>query len=152
MTSLAAEIVTLVRNRQLLVLLARRELLARHAGSALGFAWLYIQPLGLLAAYFYLFDFVFGLRLGEGAGATRLGTYLVIGMIAWLAFVDAVQRGMTSIVDTGDLLQKNPLPPVLFPARAVLASAAVFLPFFVAVMVFALLRNEIGRASCRERV
>jgi lipopolysaccharide transport system permease protein len=31
-----------------------------------------------------------------------------------MAFCDAVSRGMNSLIEAGGLLQKNPLPPVLF--------------------------------------
>mgnify|MGYP002652334556 FL=1 len=48
-----------------------------------------------------------------------------------MAFADAVQRGMNSLLEAGGMLQKNPLPPGLFPARAVLASAAVYVPLLL---------------------
>ncbi len=131
MQSLAKEITDLWNARALLALMAVRDLKARHAGSAFGIAWLYVQPLLTIAAYFLVFDIVFKLRLGEGAPTRAVGAYLVVGMVPWLAFSDAVARGMNSLIDAGALLQKNPMPPVLFPARAVLSSAVVFLPLIV---------------------
>lgn len=107
----------------------------------LGLAWLYLQPLGMLAAYFLLFDVVFGMRLGEEAGATRMGVYLVVGMSVWLAFSDNVVRGQASIVESGGLLQKSALPLALFPARATLASVLVFAPFFLFLLIWAFVRN-----------
>ena len=41
-----------------------------------------------------------------------------MGALPWMAFCDAVSRGMSSLIDAGGLLQKNPLPPVLFTTRA----------------------------------
>ena len=78
---------------------------------------------------------VFGMRLGEGAPTGRVGTYLIVGMLAWMAFADAVQRGMNSLIEAGGMLQKNPLPPALFPARAVLASALVYMPLMLALVL-----------------
>ena len=119
---LLAECRQLWRLRALLAVMTRRELAGRFAGSAGGRLWVWLPPLLTVAAYYLVFDVVFGMRLGAGAPTARVGTYLIVGMLAWMAFADAVQRGMTSLLDAGALLQKNPLPPGLFPARTVLAS------------------------------
>lgn len=125
---LSTELPRLWRLRALLLQLSLRELGQRTAGSAGGWLWVWLPPLATVAAYFLVFDLVFGLRLSAGANAQRVGSYLVVGMLPWMAFADAVQRGMGSLLEAGSMLQKNPLPPVLFPARAVLASAVVFAP------------------------
>ena len=120
-------------SRSLVWVLTRREVAARHAGTAAGIVWLYLQPLLLVAAYYLVFDVVFSMRLGEGAPARAVGTYLIVGALPWMAFCDGVSRGMNSLLDAGGLLQKNPLPPVLFVVRSVLASAVVFTPLLVLV-------------------
>lgn len=129
--SLMEELRQLWRMRALLAVMTRRELAARTAGAAGGLLWLWAPPLLTVAAYFLIFDVVFGMRLGAHAPTDRVGTFLVVGVLAWSAFADVTQRAMMSLVDAGGMLQKNPLPPVLFPARAALASAAVFVPLLV---------------------
>jgi lipopolysaccharide transport system permease protein len=113
--------------------MTRREIAARHAGTALGLAWPYIQPLLAVAAYYLVFDVVFAMRLGDGAPTKAVGAFLIVGALPWMAFCDAVSRGMNSLVDAGGVLQKNALQPVLFPVRAVLASAAVYGPLILLV-------------------
>lgn len=117
--------------RSLVWVLTRREVAARHAGTAAGILWPYLQPLLTVAAYYLVFDVVFAMRLGEGAPTHAVGTFLVVGALPWMAFCDAVARGMNSLIDAGGLLQKNPLPPVLFVTRSVLASALVFAPLLL---------------------
>ena len=129
--ALAAEGRQLWRLRGLLAVLTRRELAARFAGSAGGALWVWLPPLLTVGAYFLVFDVVFGMRLGAQAPTARVGTYLIVGMLAWMAFADAAQRGMASLLEAGPMLQKNPLPPGLFPARAVLASGVVFAPLLL---------------------
>lgn len=134
---LLTDLRTLWRMRALLWVMVRRELAARVSGSAGGLLWVWLPPLATLAVYFLVFDLVFGLRLGtpaQGGPAQRVGAYLVVGMLPWMAFADAVQRGMNSLLEAAGLLQKNPLPPVLFPARAVLVSTAVFGPLVLALL------------------
>ena len=130
-SSLGADLSVLWHMRRLLAVLTRRELSARFAGSAGGVLWVWLPPVLTMAAYFLVFDLVFGMRLSSGAPTARVGTFLIVGMLAWMAFADAAQRGMSSLIDAGGLLQKNPLPAVLFPARAVLASTVVFAPLIL---------------------
>ena len=118
--------------RGLLWIMTRRELASRYAGSAAGVLWAYLQPILMVAAYFLVFDVVFAMRMGHNAPTARVGTYLVVGALPWLAFCESLSRGASSLVDAGGLLQKNALPPVLFVARSVLAGWVVFVPLMVA--------------------
>lgn len=129
--ALSHELRSLWSARSLVWVLTRREVAARHAGTAAGIVWPYLQPLLTVAAYYLVFDVVFGMRLAEHAPTRAVGAFLVVGALPWMAFCDAVQRGMTSLIDAGGLLHKNPLPPVLFSARAVLASALIYGPLLL---------------------
>lgn len=133
MTALWNDVHALWRGRTLVWVLTRREVASRHSGTALGVVWPYLQPLLMVAAYYLVFDVVFGMRLGEQAPTRAVGAFLVVGALPWMAFCDAVQRGMTSLIDAGGLLHKNPLPPVLFTTRAVLASALIYGPILILV-------------------
>ncbi|WP_436133102.1 ABC transporter permease [Acidovorax sp. LjRoot129] len=142
LTTLLDEIQALWRARALVWVLTRRELAARHTGTAAGVLWPYLQPLLTVAAYYLVFDVVFSMRLGEGAPSHAVGTFLIVGALPWMAFCDAVSRGMNSLIEAGGLLHKNPLPPVLFVARAVLASALIYGPLL---MVVALVYTPLHR-------
>lgn len=132
-SALGQDVAALWRARELMGVLVRREVAARHAGTAAGVLWPYLQPLLVVAAYYLVFDVVFSMRLGEGAPARAVGTFLIVGALPWMAFCDAVARGMNSLLDAGSLLQKNSLPPVLFVTRAVLASAVIYGPLLLLV-------------------
>ncbi|MFZ4480708.1 MAG: ABC transporter permease [Rhodoferax sp.] len=122
---------SLWRARGLLWVMTQRELASRYAGSGAGVLWAYIQPILTVGAYFLVFDIVFAMRMGDGAPTARVGTYLVVGSLPWLAFCESLSRGASSLVEAGGLLQKNALPPVLFVARSVLAGWLVFVPLMV---------------------
>lgn len=119
------------RARALCWVLTRREVSARYAGTTLGVLWAYLQPCLTIAAYYLVFDVVFAMRLGAGAPTHAVGTYLIAGMLPWMAFADALSRAMTSLIESANVLQKNALPPMLFPLRAVMASALVYAPLSV---------------------
>ncbi len=117
--------------RSLLGVMVWRELAARHSGTAGGVVWVYAQPLLTVAAYYLVFDVVFAMRLGDAAPTKAAGTFLIVGMLPWQAFCEALGRGTSSLIDAGHLLQKNALPPVLMVLRTVLASAAIYMPLLV---------------------
>lgn len=145
MLILLNEMRALWRARALVWVLTRRELAARHTGTAAGVLWPYLQPLLTVAAYYLVFDVVFSMRLGEGAPSHAVGTFLIVGALPWMAFCDAVSRGMSSLIEAGGLLQKNPLPPVLFTARAVLASGLIYGPLLaLVVLIYAPLHHFNG--------
>jgi lipopolysaccharide transport system permease protein len=131
MSVLFSEFAHLHRLRGLVWVLTLREAAARYKGSAAGVLWAYVQPLLTIAAYFLVFDVVFAMRLGANAPTGRVGTFLIVGSLPWMAFCDAVGRGTSSLIDAGTLLHKNALPPVLFPARTVLASTLVYGPLLL---------------------
>ena len=135
MSTLTTEAAALWRARALCWVLTRREITARYAGTAMGVAWAYVQPLLTIAAYYLVFDVVFSMRLGDGAPTRAVGAYLIVGMLPWMAFCDALTRGMGSLIEAGGVLQKNALPPMLFPARAVLASGVVFAPLLLLLVI-----------------
>jgi len=131
MIQLAEEARAAWRARALVWVLARREIAARNAGSAGGWVWSYAQPLLMVAAYYLVFDVVFAMRLGDNAPTRAVGAFLVVGALPWMAFCDTVSRSMNSLLDAGSLLQKSPLPAVLFPVRSALASSVIYAPLMV---------------------
>lgn len=135
-SGLIADLSVVLRMRTLLLPMVRREMATRTAGTALGVFWLYLQPLLILTAYYYLFGIVFAVRMSAGAVTERLGVYLIVGLMPWLAIADGVGRAAGSLVEAGSLLQKNALPIVLFPVRTVLASAAIYAPLIALLVPF----------------
>jgi lipopolysaccharide transport system permease protein len=86
----------------------------------------------MLAAYYLVFDVVFAMRLGDNAPTRAVGAFLVVGALPWMAFCDTVSRAMNSLIDAGSLLQRSPLPAVLFPVRSALASSVIYAPIMLA--------------------
>jgi lipopolysaccharide transport system permease protein len=134
--TLFTDLGALWRARKLLGVLVDRELDARHAGTAAGVLWPYIQPLLVVAAYYLVLDVVFAMRLGPEAPVKGVGVFLIIGSLPWMAFCDGLSRGANSLLEAGSVLQKNALPMVLFPVRSVLASGLIYGPLMLVVASF----------------
>lgn len=121
--------------RNLLYVMVLRDVNARHAGTVGGVIWVYAQPLLTVAAYYLVFDVVFAMRLGAEAPTQAVGTFLIVGMLPWQGFCEALSRTTSSLLDSGNLLQKNALPPVLVVLRSTLTAAVVYLPLLALLVV-----------------
>ena len=136
MNFLLQDLQSLQRMRQLCSRRGVAALPSRSACTAAGVIWVYLPPLLTMATYYLVFDIIFNMRLGDQAPARTVGVYMIAGMLPWIAFADAISRGMGSLLEAGSALQKNPLPPVLFLTRTVLASGLIFGPLLLAVFLF----------------
>lgn len=112
------QLMTLWRQRALIGVLVRRELVARYRASALGFLWSLLNPLLLLAIYAVVFTTIFQPRF---PGADPYPLFLFSGLLPWMLFSGAVLDASVTLVDNGPLLAKVMCPPEIFPAVTVVS-------------------------------
>ena len=77
-------------NLPLLLHFVRKDLIDRHAASALGALWTLLLPLANILIFTLVFSQIMGARL-ETMGMEYLGSYgysvyLVTGLLAWICF------------------------------------------------------------------
>jgi lipopolysaccharide transport system permease protein len=116
----------LSRYRQLILEITKRELTDRFAGQVLGVFWTFGHPLALMAVYIFLFGVVFKMKVG-GTRELPLDftTYLLSGLIPWLAFADSMNKGTTSITGNANLVKQVVFPIEILPVKGVIASLFV---------------------------
>ena len=108
------------RQRALVVALARRELLARYRGGALGFLWSFLNPLLLLLVYATVFRVVFAPR----ADVRPYALFLFGGVLCWGFVSAALADAAETFRANGPLLRRTTVAPEVFPAVAVAARFA----------------------------
>lgn len=96
-----------------------RELKTRYAGSVLGVAWAFVQPLATLAIFYVLFGLVLAVRVPGLEVSNGYLLHLLAGLAIWLPFTDAIGRGVGSLVAYEDFLRKQPMPAEILPAISV---------------------------------
>ena len=89
--------------------LVRRDLQGRYAGSALGFAWSFVQPLWQLALFTFVFAVVLKVPL-VGERAPNFAVFLFAGLLPWIAFNETVQRATSAILDNATLVKRLSFP------------------------------------------
>jgi ABC-type polysaccharide/polyol phosphate export permease len=122
----------LLRFRHLLAGLVGRNLKAVYTGSVGGAIWVYLKPMIVILAYYFVFDQVLSIRLNLDTGGTSsYALYLLSGLLPWLVFSDSVVEGASCLVREAELIKKTRFPIAIIPARTVLTSAIKIFPLLL---------------------
>lgn len=116
--------------RELLVLLAKRDLKASYAQTMLGASWVLIKPLVLLA----VFAVVFGWFIKVPSGQVPYPIFLFAGLIPWQFFVRSLSGAGASLIMNQHLITKVYFPRIILPLSAF---ASPLVELAVAVVVLA---------------
>jgi lipopolysaccharide transport system permease protein len=117
--------------------LIRRDVQARFTGSALGVTWAVIQPLSLVALYWFVFTYMIpGGRLGVGGDSYVY--FLIAGLLPWLGFHESLSRSTTVIVDHAAVVRRLPLRSellVVVPNASAMIFQIVALTLFLMILL-----------------
>lgn len=110
--------------RDLLLILALRDVRLRYKQTALGVIWVIMQP--LVAAL--IFAVIFGRLAGLPSGDTPYMLFVFAGLLPWNLFAGALQRAGNSLIGDARLITKIYFPRMVIPIGS---SAAVLVDFLV---------------------
>jgi len=101
---------------------AKRELLGRYKGSALGIAWAVLTPVVMIAIFTFIFAGIFGARFGASHSTWDYALYLFCGLLPWTMFQESVQQSSSTIVVHANLVKRVVFPLETLPAAQVFAA------------------------------
>src|SRR5205823_2605716 len=90
---------TIWRNRGLIRVMVRRDVLGRYRGSFGGSFWTVINPLLLMLTYLFVYGFVLESKFPGDPSKTGFALYYLAGMLPWLAFSEAAGRAPGVILE-----------------------------------------------------
>ena len=102
----------LLKYRDLIYQLVRRDLVSRYKRSAVGIGWTMLHPLGMMVVLSVVFSQLF--RTVEGYPA-----YVLSGLVAWNFFSQTTSAAMTQMVWGSALLHRIYLPRTAFVVSAI---------------------------------
>lgn len=106
----------------LIMSLARRELVARYKGSVLGIVWAVVTPVVMIAIFTFIFAGIFNARFGAQGTAWDYALYLFCGFLPWTMFQDTLQQSSTTIVNHANLVKRVVFPLETLPVALALSS------------------------------
>lgn len=109
---------------ELIFSLARRDLVLRYKGSALGIVWAVLTPVVMIAIFTFIFANLFGARFGQSSSPWDYALYLFCGLLPWTMFQETLQRATTTIVSHANLVKRVLFPLEALPAAQTLSSLA----------------------------
>jgi len=112
---------TIVQNHRLIRSMARRDILARYRGSFGDVFWTVLNPLLLMATYFFVFGVVLQTRFGPNQSRTGFALYFLAGMLPWLAFSEPVGRAANVILEHRNFVKKLVFPLDTLPVNQVVS-------------------------------
>ncbi len=129
-----ARTLDVVNYRDLLRNLVTRDLKVRYRGSVIGFLWSLLNPVLMMAVYWFVFT-----KLLK-SDKPQFHIFVFVALLPWNWCAAAVMGAMTSIVGNAHLIKKVYFPRELLPLSTVVSNGINFLlalPVLFALMLLA---------------
>lgn len=110
------------RRFDLVLSFAKRDLLGRYKGSALGIVWAVLTPVVMIAIFTFIFAGIFGARFGVNDSHWEYAIYLFCGLLPWSMFQESVQQSANTIVANANLVKRVVFPLETLPAAQAFAA------------------------------
>jgi lipopolysaccharide transport system permease protein len=123
---------TLTRNRGLIRVMVRRDVLGRYRGSFGGSFWTVINPLLLMLTYYFVFGVVLQSRFPGDPSRAGFVLYFLAGMLPWLALSEAAGRAPTVLLEHRNFVKKLVFAVETLPVN--LVAAGLVSEFFAVVL------------------
>ncbi len=108
--------------RELLFFLAWRDIKVRYRQTALGVAWIVLQP--LLSTV--VFTVLFGVLLRVPSNGAPYAVFALAALVPWQYFSSSMSRVGTSLVGSAHLITKVYFPRLIIPLSGVLSTLVDF--------------------------
>jgi homopolymeric O-antigen transport system permease protein len=125
------------RYRELIALLALRDLKIRYKQSLLGASWAVLQPLLTMIVFTVLFGLLLGRNHMPSAGGTPYAVSTYCALVPWQLFATALATSGNSLVNNQSLITKVYFPRLAAPLAPILAALVDFALAFAVLLVLA---------------
>jgi lipopolysaccharide transport system permease protein len=129
--------------RELLYFLIWRDIKVRYKQTALGVAWVVLQPVISML----VFSGLFGVLLNTPSNGVPYPVFVYTGLLPWTYFSGSLARSSISLVDSRNLITKVYFPRLIVPLTGVLAGLIDFAVGFVVLIVLMLLYGIVPTAA-----
>ena len=114
--SVMSELLEVLRHREILWNLVRRNLKVRYKNSVLGFAWSLLNPLMQIGVWYFVFKILFG------RDEPNFMALLVTGFLPWLFFSQTIMDSTAAVSQEMPLIKKAYFPRTILPISVLLSN------------------------------
>ena len=136
----------LFEYRELLWILAARDIKVRYKQTALGAAWAILQPLLTMVVFTVVFGKLAGLAK-QIEGNIPYPIYSLCALLPWMFFANSLTQAGNSLVGNQNMLKKIYFPRLVMPIASILSTlvdfGVSFVVFAVMLVVYALCGHPI---------
>jgi len=114
----------ILKNRELLFQLVKRNIASRYKGSVLGLFWSLAQPLMMLAVYTFVFSVIFKARWGIDSSDSKTAFAIIMfcGMAVFNIFSESITGSCSLITGNPNYVKKVIFPLEILPVAQVSAA------------------------------
>src|ERR1700722_16157536 len=129
--SFAEDVASVWSHRELVLVLARREISVRYRQTVVGLLWVLLQPLVTTAIFTTVF--VFFIRIPDQGASYPL--FAFAGIAVWQYFTRIVTEGGGSLIASSALITKVSFPRLIIPLVSPIAAGGDLLITILALVV-----------------
>jgi lipopolysaccharide transport system permease protein len=118
--------------RELLYFFVWREVKVRYKQTAIGIVWVLLQPLLTMLIFTLVFNYFLSI---QPTGDVPYPVFILVAIIHWKYFSDAITRAGTSLVGNAQLVSKVYFPRLIMPLAAVVTPLVDFALAFLVLLV-----------------
>ena len=133
------------RYRDLLMLLARRNVAALYRMSVLGVGWAVLRPVMMAAIFTLIFGLILGLK--NETGGIPYPVFAFAGLVPWTYFATSLANATNSVVGAQDMLTKVYFPRLILPIASL---GAALVEVAIQCLVLAVLMAAYGIVPGKE--
>lgn len=134
-----------LRHRQLIVQMARRDVISRYRGSLIGLAWSFFNPVLMLAIYTFVFSTVFKARWGVAEEESRasFAVTLFVGVIIHGFLSECISKAPTLVLNNASYVKR-----VVFPLESLawVAVGSALFHAFISLIVLVIAQLMLGHS------
>ena len=123
------ELTEILRYRNLVLQMVRRDIVTRYKRSLLGIAWTMLNPLGTSIILVIVFSSVFGITI------PGYPIYVLSGFLAWNFFSQTSNAAIVNLVWGGDLLRRIYIPRTIFAVSSIGTGLVNFLLALIPLLI-----------------
>ena len=120
----------ILKNKKLLVALAKNDFKSRYMGNYLGILWAFVQPMVMIGIFWFVFQVGFKSMPVDNFPFIL---WLMAGMVPWFFFAESLQTATQSILSNSFLVKKVVFRVSLLPIIQIISALTIHI-FFILVL------------------